>query len=333
MLAVRDLDEVVAAAPGDRLWAALGESGHLDDLGPPALGRLLQTVDAHHPVGATLGVCVQAATALPLLQQTAPGVAAEVRAGRAVVALAATDAGAGSDLTALDCTARIGDDHVEVSGDKRWITNATRADWLLVLARHRPGRHFTSFTWVLVPATAPGVRIRATGTDLFAGAALGDITLEHVRLSRDHVLGRVGGGLALFGRHIATERRAGAQWAAALCRRVLATTVEWLRTRRYGEGVLWDLATVRHQVAQAVVATAGLRALTAAGDADPSVLKAHAAATATSVLDVCAHLRGADGFERGGLHRLRAEVALFGVGGGPSELTLDLVADGVDALL
>ncbi|WP_424186716.1 acyl-CoA dehydrogenase family protein [Actinokineospora sp. G85] len=352
------LDELPPGASGARVWAQLGRSGLVESayregvvsraragVLPDRLGALLAAVDARFSVGATLSTCVQLATVVPILA-TGTGPAeralARVVAGSATAALAATDAGTGSDLTALATEVSLGDDEVVVTGTKRWITNATTAEYFLVLARHRPGRHFTSFTWVLVPAAAPGVAVGPADSELFDGSGVGHVEFDGVRLSREHVVGRPGRALASFARHIGTERLAGALWAVALCRRVLEDTLNRLSARPHGDATLWDLSGVRQRFAACLVQVRQLRALvdqfgeriaTAYDTSAAALLKAAVGSTVDRVLAECAQLQGAEGFATGGAQRLRAQAAIFGIGGGTTEVVLSAVADDAVSVL
>ena len=351
--------EVLAALPGDtsgrEAWRALGDAGCLAGCyqrGDPAAGidagRLnatLAAADARLTIGATLALCVQAATPLPLLADCLGSdspVVADVLAGRAAVALAATDAGCGSDLPALATEVSVHDDHVVISGAKRWITGATSAEYLLVLARHRPGRHFTNFTWVLVPASAPGVRTEPADTTLFDGSDTGHIALRDVRLPRASLVGRPGLGLASFATHIAVERLAGAQWGVALCRRVLTDTKRRMMARGSGDATLWHEAGLRRRFAACLVAVRQLKALTdelAGAVAErhdttaAALLKSAAATTVELVLRECAQFQGAEGFTAGGVQLLRAEAALWSIGGGALEVVRNVIGESADAVL
>ncbi|WIM99847.1 acyl-CoA dehydrogenase [Actinoplanes oblitus] len=340
-----------ALAGGGPVWPALGAAGLIAPVYEPGgrphpdrLARLLAAVDERAPFGATLGVCVQLAAAVPLLRAADPDnpLVAATTAGRAVLALAATDSGRGSQLDELRTTVETDGDHLTLTGSKRWITNARLADAFLVLARHEPGRHFTAFSFVLVPAGAPGVTVTAADTDLFDGAGLGDVAFDGVRLPATALIGGRGRGMALFARHIATERLAGGLWAVALCRRVLADTVHVLRRPGAGGRVLWQDPGVRRTVGHCLARVHELRALCAtagprvAGRADPAaaaLVKTATAGTVDHVLGHCARLHGADGFAAGGLQRLRAEAAVFGIGGGVSEVAQEILAGRADDLL
>ncbi|MGC5287768.1 acyl-CoA dehydrogenase family protein [Micromonospora sp. DT231] len=353
--APRVLDALGPGATGPDVWRTLGAAGLLaqvyrdgdprQGVDPAALGALLSAVDERCPVGTTLAVCVPLATCLPLLAGgTGPAARTLTDAlrGDAVVALAATDDVAGCDLASLGTTVTLHEDHVELTGTKRWITNATRCDALLVLARHRPGPHFTNFTWLLVPATARGVRAEAAETDLFDGSGTGHLFFDRVRLGRDHVVGGVGRGMSGFAAHIAVERLAGALWAVALCRRVLADTLRYLQDRRYGDGTLWHLEGVRQRYAAALLSARQHLALTDSlaeavalrRDATAAaMLKASAAGALERVLGECAHLQGAYGFRTGGPQHLRAQAALFGIGGGTTEVVLSVMGGAATDIL
>ncbi|NUT94648.1 MAG: acyl-CoA dehydrogenase [Saccharothrix sp.] len=334
--------EAVLDVDARAVWASLGSSGVLTrDRPVEVLRELLPSLDAQYPLGVVLSVCVQVASALPILRSHRAGpvgeVCAEAERGSAVVALAASDAGAaGSDLMDLTTSARISADSVVVDGGKRWITNALFADYALVLARHRPQRHFTSFVWVLVPLDAPGVS-RVSAGSAFAGAGVGHLEFTGVTVGRDWVVGAPGRGLALFARHVATERLAGALWAAALCRRVLASTRRELLVRPLGGGVAWDNAVVRDRFARGLVEARRVEALCSSfreGDlVDSMVVKVAVAEGLDRVLGVCAELVGASSFADGGLAGLRAEAAMFGVAGGASGAMLAGIADHAEDLL
>ncbi|MFF5425404.1 MULTISPECIES: acyl-CoA dehydrogenase family protein [unclassified Streptomyces] len=338
---------------GRELWARLGAVGALRGLYreerpergivPDRLRDLIVRTEAQEGTGSLLSVCVQAATVLPLLAEAGrrgPAVADVARRmldGRSVVALAATDSGPGSDLTALLTHAEETATGTVLHGTKRWITNADHADLLLVLARRRPGPHFTNFSWYLVPADDPRVRVETAASPYFTGSGTGHVHLDGVPVLADGPVGGAGRGLALFARHITVERLAGGHWAVAACRRALADTRDRLEARG-----LWQQPAIRQRFAAALVRTRQLEALVAAlGPAvaaghdhtGAALVKAAAGETADHVLDVCAHLCGADGFAVAGMQHRRAEAALFGIAGGSTETVLASVADHAEALL
>ncbi|TCO60702.1 acyl-CoA dehydrogenase family protein [Actinocrispum wychmicini] len=322
----------MADADTREVWRALGRDGLLDEAN---VDSLLYTLDARHPVGTVLSVCVQIATALPILRaapDTEPVIKARDAAqrGEAMLALAVTDSAAsGSDLMSLGTTAALTDDTVRINGGKSWITNACTADYALVLARHRPQHHFTSFLWVLVPTGAPGVHTERAGGRLFDGSGLGHLRFDDVVLDRDHLLGPPGRGLPTFARHVATERIVGWHWARAICRRVLTDTYQRLNARG-----LWGNDAIRARFARCLVELRRLDGM--AADNDPlssMLLKAATAESLDLVLTECVQLQGADAFRPDGPAALRAETAMFGIAGGASGAMLSGIAEHAAGLL
>lgn len=355
-----DFRQLVATAAGPvdgtrALWRRLGQAGVLDlardespdpDVDPAMLDDLLTELDACQPLGSVLAVCVQVATVVPILRAVAGDspwaakVLGELCAGESVVALAATDAGvSGSALLDARTEIRGDTDARRLHGGKDWITNATDCDYALVLAKHRPARHFTSFCWVLVPTDHSGVSHQPAGDALFGGAAVGHLRFDEVPLRPEYIIGRPGRALAEFAQHVGTERLAGAFWARALGRRVLRDTHRYLDTRSTGDSTLWTNAAIRERFARCVVEWRRLDALCQAATtrphaaADWMVLKAACGEGVDRILTECANLRGADAFRDGGLAHLRAQVAMFGIAGGASGAMLAGIADHVDELL
>ncbi|HJQ01774.1 MAG TPA: acyl-CoA dehydrogenase family protein [Jatrophihabitans sp.] len=357
----KSLFELVAGAvaPDDHartVWQTLGRVGAISAVlsepgRPPQLNRrvlaeLLDVLDSQLPPGPVLSICVQLATVLPLLRNCAAvspladRVLAGMLRGEVVVALAATDGGrSGSDLIELRTCVQRTEHGITVEGNKEWITNAGHCDYLLVLARNRPERHFTSQCWVLIPAAQDGVSAEPAGNGLLPGSGLGHLSLRNVQLESGHIVGRRGYALAELAIQLGTERLAGAFWAHAVCRRVLIDTHRYLQSRPAGDGTLWDNAAVRERFACALVAYRELDAMCRFGMAAPltpafgMALKASFAGVTDRVLSECIALHGADSLRPDGLTRLREQFAMFGIAGGATGTMLAGVAEHAEELL
>jgi cyclohexanecarboxyl-CoA dehydrogenase len=114
--------------------------------------------------------------------------------GEAVVALALTEPGAGSDAANLACRAeRDGDDYV-ITGEKSGISLGLAAQAAIVFARTDPAGRARGVTAFLVPLDLPGVSrspLRDMGTRAIGRAVL---AFDHVRLPASHRLGEEGTG-------------------------------------------------------------------------------------------------------------------------------------------
>jgi alkylation response protein AidB-like acyl-CoA dehydrogenase len=96
---------------------------------------------------------------------------------------------AGSDMAAIQATARVDGDHYVVNGQKTWASRGAYADWLFGLFRTDPDseRH-RGLTFVLVPLDAGGVTVRPI-EQLDGEAGFAEIFLDDVRVPCENRLG------------------------------------------------------------------------------------------------------------------------------------------------
>jgi alkylation response protein AidB-like acyl-CoA dehydrogenase len=114
-----------------------------------------------------------------------------------LAALALTEPGAGSDLQGGVQTRaeRAGADWV-LNGAKAWCTNASLADFIVILARSDPQGGSHSLSMFIVPTHTPGLHIAAAEKKMgLRGSPTHGLSLENLRLPAKLVLGEVGHGL------------------------------------------------------------------------------------------------------------------------------------------
>ncbi|MGW5878735.1 acyl-CoA dehydrogenase family protein [Nocardiopsis terrae] len=102
-----------------------------------------------------------------------------------LAAVAFSETGAGSDLSAMRTTLTSEGDTIVLRGHKVWVTGAAYADRIVVFCRHGDGA-----AAVVVPTGAEGVGITPVAHPFGCRAAgHADVVLDGVRLPADHVLG------------------------------------------------------------------------------------------------------------------------------------------------
>jgi acyl-CoA dehydrogenase len=116
-----------------------------------------------------------------------------VAAGRAIPAFALSEAEAGSDVAAMQTTARRDGDGWVIDGSKTWISNAGLADFYIVFCR-LPELGERGFGAFLVEADTPGLRI-AERIDVLAPHPLGTLGFENCRVPAGALVGEPGKGL------------------------------------------------------------------------------------------------------------------------------------------
>jgi alkylation response protein AidB-like acyl-CoA dehydrogenase len=96
---------------------------------------------------------------------------------------------AGSDMAAIQATARVDGTHYVINGQKAWVSRGAYADWLFGLFRTDPDseRH-RGLSFILVPLDAEGVTVRPIA-QLDGEAGFAEIFLDDVRVPLGNRLG------------------------------------------------------------------------------------------------------------------------------------------------
>ena len=105
-----------------------------------------------------------------------------------------SEPGSGSDLASLQMRAiRDGDEFV-INGQKIWTTNATRGNWMMLLARTDPDapKH-RGISCFLVDMTLPGISLQPI-VQMNGGGGFGQVYFDDVRVPAKQVLGDVDRG-------------------------------------------------------------------------------------------------------------------------------------------
>ncbi|MFJ1748458.1 acyl-CoA dehydrogenase family protein [Streptomyces sp. NPDC088116] len=260
----------------------------------------------------------------------------EVRAGRAVAAFALSEPGAGSDAAALALRAVPDGDGWLLTGGKRWISNAPEADFYTVFARTEEGAGARGVTAFLVPADRPG--LTGSPIEMLSPHPIGALAFETVPVSRDDVLGEVGGGFRVAMNTLNLFRPSVGAFAVGMAQAALDATLGHTADRTAFGGPLKDLQSVAHQVAEMATRTEAARLLvyaaaeaydTGAPDVPrrSAMAKLFATETAQYVVDAAVQLHGARALQRGHpLEHLYREVRAPRIYEGATEVQRTIIA-------
>ena len=188
--------------------------------------------------------------------------------GDQLAAFALTEKNAGSDAANVQMQARPSEDgtHFILNGEKRYITNASIAQVLTVMARTPvPGKEGkTAITAFLVTPDMPGFEmIEARMPKLgIRGTATGRFALRDVRVPKENILGPLGKGLRValtvldFGR---TTFGACCTGAAKTCLRL---AIEHANSRKQFNKTLGDFDLVKKKIARMAADVYAMEAMT-----------------------------------------------------------------------
>jgi alkylation response protein AidB-like acyl-CoA dehydrogenase len=158
---------------------------------------------------------------------------------------AITEPGCGSDVQAMACRAERDEAGFRLYGEKRYITNAPLADWLVVYAKL--DGHVTAF---LVSREDSGCAFFRDG-DMQAcrGGSLGRIVLDGGPIGKDRLLGKPGAGAQIIQRALELERAFVFAGIAGVMAWQLERVIEHSRTRRSGDAHLGRHQAIGHRIA------------------------------------------------------------------------------------
>lgn len=352
-----------AVAPHAATWDEAGEvpaEAHracaefgLTGLGyPEAYGGWSEGVDALHHVitslewgrlgagGVTTALSTHAIGLPPVLaggnETLKARVAPRVISGEAIIGLAVTEPGAGSDVAGLATRAEADGDAFVLQGEKTYISGGMRADYLTVAVRTGDAGA-GGVSLLLVDMDSPGIDRSPLPKQGWWASDTASIHFDGVRVPAEHLLGPLHGGFPLIMRNFNTERLAMAATAVGASRRCLADALAWARERRTFGRRLADHQVIRHKLMdmyrQIAAAQAWLEQVAGrlrAGvpvAADIALLKVQASLLMEFCAREASQILGGSSYIRGtAVERIYREVRVVAIGGGSEEILKDLAA-------
>jgi alkylation response protein AidB-like acyl-CoA dehydrogenase len=200
-------------------------------------------------VGVTVAVHTSACT-LPLLDHGSAYVPA-LAAGEEIGAFALTEAGSGSDASAM----RTRFDDGAITGTKQWITNGSHASTFLVFARE--GERISAF---VVRAGADGFEVTREEEKLgLNSSSTADLSFEGTPAER---LGEPGKGMSIALRTLDTGRIGIAAQAVGIAQAALELATEYAKERHAFGGPIARLGVIQQKLADMQTEIEAARALT-----------------------------------------------------------------------
>lgn len=260
-----------------------------------------------------------------------------IASGEIITSFALTEPGAGSDAASVDTKAvRVGDVY-KLTGSKRYITNADKAQLFTVMARTggKGARGVSSF---LVPADSPGLTVgtpeRKMGQQ---GAHVCDVYFEDVEVPVANRIGKEGEGFTIAMRVLDRGRLHIAAVCVGAAERLIADIVAYTTERKQFGETLSSFQLIQAQIADSKAECMAARALVleTARKRDagrPVVLDCAAAKLFASemvgrVADRAVQCFGGAGYIADyGVERFYRDVRLFRIYEGTSEIQRVIIA-------
>jgi alkylation response protein AidB-like acyl-CoA dehydrogenase len=255
---------------------------------------------------------------------------------------AITEAGAGSDVDAIEATARREGDGYILNGEKMHVTSFNRADHIFFQAKLVGGEHEGEHALFIVDKDTPGVRLvrepRYTHTYPDTHAV---VAFEDVRVPASQLLGEEGGGMAFTYEWFRYERLMIAARCCGAAERLIDEATTFATDRvQFGAPIIENQA-ISHMLADSLTELWAARLMTyrlaenidAGVDvkvqhAQCSMAKLYASEMAGRVADRAVQIFGGRGYMRENVaERFWREVRVDRIWEGTSEIQREIVAD------
>jgi citronellyl-CoA dehydrogenase len=254
-----------------------------------------------------------------------------------IAALAISEPGGGSDVAAMKTRARIDGDTLVISGQKLWITNGCRADFIVLGVRTGEEGH-KGISLVLVPTETEGFsvgqKLRKVG-NLASDTA--ELFFDECRVNRRFVLGELNKGFYYIMHNFQGERLAAAIGALASMDYAVRKTLEYGAGRQaFGTPVrkyqVWRHRFAEHLTGMEAGRWLVYRALDLMNRDQHAVREITMAKLYTSDLSQkvvydCMQLFGGFGYSTEyAIGRMWRDIRLNTIGAGTSEIMKEIIA-------
>jgi citronellyl-CoA dehydrogenase len=205
--------------------------------------------------GVGMALMVQSDITLPVLAELGTDEQREeflkpAVAGDLIAALGISEPGGGSDVAAIKTRARIEGDEFVISGQKLWITNGTRADFIILAVRTGEEGH-RGISMVLLPTDvkgfAVGKKLKKVG-NLSSDTA--ELFFDNCRIPRRYLLGELNKGFYYTMHNFQGERLAAAISAVAVMERAMEYAIAYGKERMAFGRPIGEFQVWRHRFAE-----------------------------------------------------------------------------------
>ena len=258
--------------------------------------------------------------------------------GKAIAAFALTEPNAGSDVAAIETTARRDGDTYVIDGRKRFISNAGIADFYIVFAKtgtREDGRPVLSA--FVVGARMPGFRV-VERTSLIAPHPIGELAFNECRVPAEDMVGNEGDGFKLAMETMDTFRASVGAAACGMARRALDEAVRYASGRKQFRRLLSEHQLVQAKLADMITELDAARLLvyraayardteTSRVTREASEAKLFATEAAGRIIDSAVQIHGGAGLISGTVvERLYRDVRALRIYEGTSEIQKLVIA-------
>lgn len=341
----------------DEVFREMGKLGFLGARYPEALGGsggtiwhtacLAEELPHCQMAGLTMGILVQTDMATPIINEIGTEEQKQeflvpAIAGEKIAALGVSEPQAGSDVAGIRTQAKWDGDDLVINGQKTWITNGTRADFITLAVRTDMDNRYGGVTLVLFPTDTPGFHVGGKLEKIGNHCSdTAELFFEDCRIPKRYILGEEGHGFYYIMQNFQGERLVGALSGISGAQIVLDKTKSYLREREAFGKALMGFQVLRHRLVQHETDLEAARCLSyhaadlfardVPAQREISMAKLAAGQCSMKVIDDCLQMHGGMGYvEEGPVARAWRDARLLQIGGGTNEVMKEIITKAIN---
>ncbi len=345
--------EEAGITPLKKLFRKMGELGFLGIRYDPKYGgqgldywyetAFLEELGHIRGLGLAIAISVQTNMATPAIDEFGSEYLKDkflrgAISGDMVGAIAVTEPGAGSDVAALQSSAKKTGNYYILNGSKMFITNGTQADFFTLLARTSDASGAHSFSLFVVPSNLSGIHVSRKLEKLGVWCSdTAEIFFDDVKIPGENLIGEEGEGFIYQMLQFQHERFSLLPPIYIAARDIIAMTADYLKKRVVFGKPLIRKQALRHQLVNWLTEIECLQQLAyeivrikmAGLDATKqiSMAKLYAGRIFNPMVAGCLRMHGGMGFMKEMvISRYYRDSIGLNIGGGADEVMRDVLA-------
>jgi alkylation response protein AidB-like acyl-CoA dehydrogenase len=185
----------------------------------------------------------------------------KIAKGDIIMALALTEPSASWDAGGIETKATPEGDHFVINGTKLFVQDAHIANYMLVVARTKEGKHKEEgITLFLVDAKSPGIKLTPLKT--IASDKQFEVVFHNVKVPQKDILGKQDHGWAIIQDMIPKATLAQCAYMVGGAQQVLEMTVNYAKERVQFGKQIGSFQAIQHKCANMVTDVDGARFIT-----------------------------------------------------------------------
>jgi acyl-CoA dehydrogenase len=257
--------------------------------------------------------------------------------GDRIAALAVTEPSGGSDVSAIQTTAKKAGDYYSLNGSKTFITNGVNADYVIVAAKTREEPVHRNVSLFIVETNSEGYsvgkRLKKLG---WRSSDTGEIFFDNVKVPVENVIGNENEGFIYIMKNFQYERITMALGCIGAAEKALELAMKYSKERIQFKQPLSEFQVIRHKLVDMAVDIEKARNITYRalylynkGEncvTEATMAKAYATEMVNRVADQALQIHGGNGYMMEyPIQRIWRDARIQTIGGGTTQIMNEIL--------